>query len=103
MCSRILELVALGPELRRLAEHRGEGVNEALFLVHEVLGEAFLDLDRLPQEGLREHLSSRMERRLDARAAKPAPELRLEPMLWRFTSRPNPPQKTVAAAAPIGS
>jgi hypothetical protein len=40
-----------------------------------------------------------MEYRLDARAAKPAPELRLEPMLWRFTSRPNPPQKTVAAAA----
>ncbi|MDZ4865848.1 MAG: hypothetical protein SGI91_00875 [Alphaproteobacteria bacterium] len=99
MCSRIVELVALGPELRRLAEHRGEGVNEALFLVHQVLEEAFLDLHTLPNEGLREHLTAQMEYRLDARAAKPAPELRLEPMLWRFTSRPNPPQKTVAAAA----
>jgi hypothetical protein len=98
MCSRIMELVALGPELRRLAEHRGEGVNEALFLVHQVLEEAFLDPHALPNEGLREHLTAQMEYRLDARAAKPVPDLRLEPMLWRFTSHPNP-QKTTAAAA----
>jgi hypothetical protein len=98
MCSRIVELIALGPELRRLAEHRGEGVNEALFLVHEVLGEAFLDLDRLPQEGLREHLSSRMERRLDARAGAATREPAMAPVLWKFAG-PRTPQKTIAAPA----
>mgnify|MGYP001606258541 CR=1 FL=1 len=99
MCSRFVELVALGPELRRLAEHRGEGVNEALFLVHEVLGEAFQDLDRVPNEGLREHMSSQMERRLDDRSRKPKREPRLMPALWRFAGRGGAPQKTMAAPA----
>jgi hypothetical protein len=99
MCNRIVELVALGPELRSLAERRGEGVNEALFLVHEVLEEAFLNLHRLPNEGLREHLSSRMERRLDARAGKATREPPMAPVLWKFAARRNAPQKTMAAPA----
>jgi hypothetical protein len=97
MCSRFVELVALGPELRSLAERRGEGVNEALFLVHEVLEEAFSDLHRLPDEGLREHLSSRLERRLDTRAGDQRREPHMSPVLWKFAARRNAPPKTMAA------
>jgi hypothetical protein len=88
MCSRIVELVALGPELRKLAEHRGKGVNEALFLVHEVLAEAFMQPDRLPTDGLREHLSSQMERRLDNRPSQTARKARVAwpRAMWQRTS-----------------
>jgi hypothetical protein len=98
MRSHIVELVAIGPELRRLAEHRGQGVNEALFLVHQVLEEAFLDLDGLPKENLREHLSSRMERRLEARAGAPLHEPPMAPVLWKFAG-PRAPQQTMSAPA----
>jgi Mn-dependent DtxR family transcriptional regulator len=97
MCSRFVELVALGPELRSLAERRGEGVNEALFLVHEVLEEAFSDLHGLPDEGLREHLSSRLEHRLDTRAGDPRREPHMSPVLWKFAARRSTPPKTMAA------
>jgi hypothetical protein len=100
MCSRFVELVALGPELRSLAERRGEGVNEALFLVHEVLEEAFSDLHGLPDEGLREHLSSRLERRLNARVCDPAREPHMSPVLWKFALRRDAKQR--AMAAPTG-
>jgi len=96
MSSRIVELVALGPELRCLAERRGEGVNEALLLVHEVLEEAFADLHALPKDGLREHLLSRAERRLDARTGKNEPEPGLSPVLWKIAIR----QSTKAMSAP---
>jgi hypothetical protein len=99
MCSRFVELVAFGPELRSLAERRGEGVNEALFLVHEVLEEAFSDLDGLPNDGLREHLSSRLERRLDTRACNLAREPHMSPVLWKFAARRNTPQRTMTAPA----
>jgi Mn-dependent DtxR family transcriptional regulator len=99
MCSRFVELVALGPELRSLAERRGEGVNEALFLVHEVLEEAFLDLAGLPSEGLREHLSSRLEHRLDTRADSPAREPHMSPVLWKFAASRSAPRRAVTAPA----
>jgi Mn-dependent DtxR family transcriptional regulator len=97
MCSRFVELVALGPELRSLAERRGEGVNEALFLVHEVLEEAFSNVHGLPDEGLREHLSSRLEHRLDALAGSPAREPHMSPVLWKFAARRDAPQRALAA------
>lgn len=99
MCSRFVELVALGPELRSLAERRGEGVNEALFLVHEVLEEAFSDLHGLPDEGLREHLSSRLEHRLDTREGGGMQEPPMSPVLWKFAARRNTPQRTMGAPA----
>jgi hypothetical protein len=98
MCSRFVELVALGSELRNLAERRGEGVNEAFFLVHQVLQEAFLDMDRLPSQGLREHLSAQLERRLDARAAQ-APEPAMTPVLWTFAARRCAPPDCMASPA----
>lgn len=96
MCSRFVELVALGPELRSLAERRGEGVNEALFLVHEVLEEAFSDLHGLPHEGLREHLSSRLEQRLDTRGNNQAGEPHMSPVLWKFAAGRSAQQRSMA-------
>jgi hypothetical protein len=97
MSKRIVELVALGPELRHLAERRGKTVNEALFLVHEVLTAAFADPHSLPNDGLREHLSSQMERRLDG-AAEPARKPRAwAPAIWQLTGIRRAAQKPVAA------
>ena len=70
MPNRLFELVALGPELRDEAKRQGRGVNESYLLVHRVMVEAFREnLDRIDAEGLREHLSSRLKKRMQDCAA----------------------------------
>jgi hypothetical protein len=70
MPKRLFELVALGPALREEAKRQGRGVNESYLLVHRVLAEAFReDLNRIASDGLREHLSSRLQQRLQNQAA----------------------------------
>ena len=64
MTDRIVELVALGPELCKQAESRGKSVNEAHFLVHEVLAQTFADLHRIPSDRLRDHVAQALERKL---------------------------------------
>lgn len=64
MCNRLVELVALGPELRVAAERRGAGVAEAYFLVHEVLAPALRNPDAIPGESARDHLAALLERKL---------------------------------------
>lgn len=110
MCDRFVELVALGPELRAQAERRGEGVNEAHFLVHEVLTQAFADLQRMPSDALRDHLSSQLERKLgDRRAAVRLPCRRTGvlrarrvfervPAIWKLISEHSAHQRRNAGA-----
>jgi hypothetical protein len=63
MHTRLVELVALGPELRVEAQKLGHGVNESYLLVHQVLSQAFRDDPaRIPSHALRDHLTSRLER-----------------------------------------
>ena len=70
MQDRLFEMVAMGPALRDEAKRQGRSVNESYLLVHGVLAEAFREnLDRIASEGLREHLSSRLRQRLQAKAA----------------------------------
>jgi hypothetical protein len=70
MHTRLVELVALGPELRVEAQKLGHGVNESYMLVHQVLSQAFReDPDRIPSDALRDHLTSRLQRHLRECAA----------------------------------
>jgi len=63
MNKRLVELVALGPELRVEAQRLGHGVNESYLLVHHVLSQAFReDPDKIPSNKLRDHLTSRLQR-----------------------------------------
>ncbi len=63
MRTRLVEMVALGPELRIEAQKLGKGVNESYLVVHRVLSQAFRDNpDGIPSEALRDHLSSRLHR-----------------------------------------
>jgi hypothetical protein len=64
MRDRFVELVALGPELRKQAESKGKSVTEAHLLVHEVLAQAFADLHRIPNDSLRAHVTTALEFRL---------------------------------------
>lgn len=58
---RVTEILALGPQLRREAEGHGIGVNEAHFLVHEVMTRAFADDPSLTAPAaLQGELSSRL-------------------------------------------
>ena len=67
MQDRLFELVALGPELRDEATRHGKGVNESYLAVHHVLSRAFQeDLNQMPREGLRAHLSRRLHETLQA-------------------------------------
>jgi hypothetical protein len=95
MCDRFVELIALGPTLRMRAESRGKGVNEAHYLVHQILTQAFADLHRIPSDELRSHLVSALERKL-APAGPAAPRTRTGvlrarravermPEVWRFS------------------
>ena len=70
MNKRLVELVALGPELRVEAQKLGHGVNESYMLVHKVLSQAFReDPDRVPSHALRDHLSSKLQRQVRECAA----------------------------------
>ena len=70
MPDRLFEMVALGPELRDEAKRQGKGVNESYLLVHRVLAEAFReDLARISGPALREHLSTRLMKRIQEKAA----------------------------------
>lgn len=63
MHTRVMEMVALGPELRCEAQKLGKGVNESYLLVHQVLSQAFRDHpEQIPSHALRAHLSSRLQR-----------------------------------------
>jgi hypothetical protein len=63
MNKRLVELVALGPELRVEAQKLGHGVNESYLLVHCVLSQAFReDPEKVPSHKLRDHLTSRLLR-----------------------------------------
>lgn len=67
MRKRLLELVALGPELRDEAERQGKSVNESFLAVHRVLARAFKEDPRtVPSEGLRAHLRNRLRETLQA-------------------------------------
>ena len=64
---RLFEVVALGPELRDEAKRHGKEINESYLLVHRVLSQAFReDLNRIPRDKLRAHLSSRLQQTLQA-------------------------------------
>ena len=64
MHTRLVEMVALGPELRVEAQKLGQGVNESYLLVHQVLSQAFRDSpEKIPSHALRDHLTSRLQRR----------------------------------------
>ncbi len=70
MHTRLVEMVALGPELRVEAQKLGKGVNESYMLVHQVLAQAFRDdPERIPSDALRDHLSLRLQRRVRECAA----------------------------------
>jgi hypothetical protein len=70
MPDRLFEMVALGPALRDEAKRHGKGVNESYLLVHRVLAEAFReDLARVSGDALREHLSTRLKKRMCDKAA----------------------------------
>lgn len=70
MPNRLNELLAMGPELFDEAKRHGKGVNESYFLVHRVLSQAFKeDLARLPLDGLRKHLTTRLHESLRNAAA----------------------------------
>ena len=70
MHTRLVEMVALGPELRVEAQRLGKGVNESYMLVHQVLAQAFRDdPERIPSHALRDHLSLRLHRRVRECAA----------------------------------
>ena len=70
MPTRLFEMVALGPELRDEAKRQGRGVNESYLLVHRVLSRAFReDLNAIPRENLKAHLSKRLQETLEGRAA----------------------------------
>ena len=63
MHTRLVEMVALGPELRVEAQKLGHGVNESYLLVHKVLSRAFRDNpEHIPAHALRDHLSSRLQK-----------------------------------------
>ena len=63
MNKRLVELVALGPELRVEAQKLGHGVNESYLLVHHVLLQAFRENpEHVPSHKLRDHLTSRLQR-----------------------------------------
>jgi hypothetical protein len=63
MHTRLVEMVALGPELRVEAQKLGKGINESYMVVHQVLAQAFRDdPERIPAHALRAHLTSRLER-----------------------------------------
>jgi hypothetical protein len=74
MNDRIVELVAMGPELRKQAESKGKSVTEAHYLVHEILARAFNDLDQLPAHGLRDHVAAALERKLGGQQPQPRPQ-----------------------------
>jgi hypothetical protein len=59
---RVIEILALGPELRREAEQQCAGVNEAHFVVHQVLSRAFADGVEAP--ALHDELSSRVRHKV---------------------------------------
>jgi hypothetical protein len=63
MHTRLVEMVALGPELRVEAQKLGQGVNESYMLVHKVLSQAFRDdPEHIPAHALRDHLTTRLQR-----------------------------------------
>lgn len=65
---RYSDLVALGPELCKEARQSGKGVNESYLFVHRVLSEVFHeDLSKIPEAGIRQHLSARLQDQLHAR------------------------------------
>ncbi|MBI1213655.1 MAG: hypothetical protein GC190_19525 [Alphaproteobacteria bacterium] len=70
MRTRLVELVALGPELRVEAQKLGHGVNESYLLVHKILTQAFReDPARVPSDALRAHLTSKLQRQVRNSAA----------------------------------
>ena len=70
MNKRLVELVALGPELRVEAQKLGHGVNESYLLVHHVLSQAFRENpEQVPSHLLRDHLTSRLQRHVRECAA----------------------------------
>jgi hypothetical protein len=63
MHTRLVEMVALGPELRVEAQKLGHGVNESYMLVHQVLSDAFRENpEHIPAHALRDHLASRLRK-----------------------------------------
>jgi hypothetical protein len=66
---RVLEIVALGEQLRREAEKRCPNVNEAHLRVHEVMAAAFADEPGLvSSNALEGELSSRLTLKFDSSA-----------------------------------
>ena len=62
---RVIEILALGSELRGEAERQCGSINEAHFLVHEVLSQAFADNPgSLSSGALHGELSSRLRLKL---------------------------------------
>jgi hypothetical protein len=67
---RVIEILALGHELRREAELACDSINASHLLVHEVMLQAFADDadDLLSSAALHGELSARLQRRLVERA-----------------------------------
>ena len=70
MPDRLFEVLAMGPELRDEAKRHGKEINESYLLVHRVISQAFKeDLNRIPRDGLRAHLSSKLQQKMQGCAA----------------------------------
>jgi hypothetical protein len=68
---RMIEIIALGAQLRREAEKRCPNVNEAHLRVHEVMATAFADEPGLvTSDALEGELYSRLRLNLDGYSAR---------------------------------
>lgn len=62
---RVLQILALGSDLRREAELGCDCINESHYLVHQVMSHAFVERTHLlPGGALHSELSARLQRRL---------------------------------------
>jgi len=62
---RVLQILALGSDLRREADLHGDCINEAHYLVHQVVSHAFAERSQLPPgDALHDELLARLQRRL---------------------------------------
>lgn len=69
MCSKLVELINLGEELRVVAQRRGASVTQSYFLVHEVLAPALRHPDQVAADATFAHLAAKLESKLGERTS----------------------------------
>jgi hypothetical protein len=65
---RIIEIIGLGPDMRRQAERCGASINDSHFMVHQVMLDAFADPSLAESDALQAELSARLKFKLKERA-----------------------------------